>query len=115
MYNRIAICVHQEVDMTMAPLTISYERERVMDFTYPFYHDFSGVLLKRPDPNSKKWRTYIDVFRWQVLSAIAGALALGSLVCITIETGERLIFGKSNLWISVNRFWVLLGALFSQG
>ena len=105
----------QEVDLTMAPLAMSKEREGAMDFTFPFFHDFSGVLLRRPDPNATKWRTYIDIFRWQVLMCLGLALLGGSVVCIAIEVGERSIFGRANLWIAVNRFWVLLGALLSQG
>ncbi|KAK7502747.1 hypothetical protein BaRGS_00005997 [Batillaria attramentaria] len=101
--------------MTMAPLTISKIRETAMDFTYPFYHDFTSVLLKRPDPNASKWRTYIDIFRWEVLMFIGLALLGGSVLGIAIDLVERVIFRKRNLWISFNRFWVLLGALLQQG
>nr|KAG5710674.1 hypothetical protein BaRGS_035076 [Batillaria attramentaria] len=92
----------QEVDMTMAPLTISKIRETAMDFTYPFYHDFTSVLLKRPDPNASKWRTYIDIFRWEVLMFIGLALLGGSVLGIAIDLVERVIFRKRNLWISFN-------------
>ena len=99
----------------MAPLAMSKEREEAMDFTFPFFHDFSGVLLRRPDPNASKWRTYIDIFSWQVLMFLGLALLAGSVVYIVIEAVERSIFGRPNLWIALNRFWVLLGALLSQG
>ncbi|KAK7502748.1 hypothetical protein BaRGS_00005998 [Batillaria attramentaria] len=105
----------QEVDLTMAPLAMSKEREAVMDFTFPFYHDFSGVLLKRPDPNATKWRVYIDIFRWEVLLCLAVAMLCGSVIGVCIDVGEGMIVGKCSVWLSLNRCWVLLGALLAQG
>nr|KAG5710676.1 hypothetical protein BaRGS_035078 [Batillaria attramentaria] len=104
----------QEVDLTMAPLAMSKEREAVMDFTFPFYHDFSGVLLKRPDPNATKWRVYIDIFRWEVLLCLAVAMLCGSVIGVCIDVGEGMIVGKCSVWLSLNRCWVLLGALLAQ-
>jgi len=59
--------------MTAAPLTMHVDRERVMDFTYPFYHAFTTVLIR----NARKWRTLIDPFKWQVLVSV-GELTLES-------------------------------------
>jgi hypothetical protein len=41
-----------EVDMTVAPPSIHEIREKVMDFTMPFFFDISVILMKKPSP----WR-----------------------------------------------------------
>ena len=50
----------QEVDMIVGDIAVTKEREVVMDFTYPFYYGYTTVILKRPDPNSFKWRKSVD-------------------------------------------------------
>ena len=52
--------------MVIAPIGITEAREVVIDFTSPFFYDDSAVILKKPDPNASKWRTYIDIFRQEV-------------------------------------------------
>ena len=60
----------QECDIVAAPISIQAERTRVCDFAYPFFWEFSTVVLKKPDPNDRKWRTMIDPFKWNVLLCI---------------------------------------------
>ena len=56
----------QEVDMVVAPLDRTSSRETVVDFTAPYYLDHNTVLVKYPDVEDKKWRLFINPFRWQV-------------------------------------------------
>jgi len=57
--------------MTVAPLAMTADRDGVMDFTYPFFYDFTTVLIRKPDPNARKWGTLIYPFKWQVLVSIS--------------------------------------------
>ena len=59
--------IKQEVDMVVSPISIQAEREEVMDFIYPFYTDYTTVLLKLPDPADSKWKTLIQPFKTQVI------------------------------------------------
>ena len=45
----LTLICSQEVDICVAPLSISWARESVVDFTYPFYSDSSVVLYRLPD------------------------------------------------------------------
>ncbi|RUS80287.1 hypothetical protein EGW08_011971, partial [Elysia chlorotica] len=67
----------QEVDMIIAPIGVTMAREQVLDFTFAFFYDDSAVILKKPDPDESKWRTYIDIFR---IEASTCALTLKSFV-----------------------------------
>ena len=56
-----------EVDMTEAPPLIQEIREKVMDFTMPFFFDISVILMKKPDPRETQWKRPIKQLRWEVM------------------------------------------------
>ncbi|XP_067682378.1 glutamate receptor ionotropic, kainate 2-like isoform X4 [Haliotis asinina] len=62
----VGLLERREVDMAVAPLTVTQEREKVMDFVYPYYYDTGAALYKLPDKMSKKWLTLIRPFKWEV-------------------------------------------------
>ena len=47
--------MNKEADMAVAPLASTVERSQVMDFTEPFYQEYTTVLVKLPDPEAQKW------------------------------------------------------------
>lgn len=57
-------------------LSASYNRSKVMDFSYPFFYEYMSVLIKKPDAIVTKWRTLIDPFKWEVLILIGICLFL---------------------------------------
>ncbi|KAJ8315309.1 hypothetical protein KUTeg_007459 [Tegillarca granosa] len=69
----------------MAPSSIQLSRERVMDYTYPYYFDTSNFLIRKPDPDSDKWRVYIDPFHWHVYVSIATVLPATATILYLIE------------------------------
>ena len=62
--------IFQEVDMIVGDIAVTKEREVVMDFTYPFYYGYTTVILKRPDPNSFKWRKLVDPLKVSFTMAV---------------------------------------------
>ena len=56
--------------MVAAPIINTPERELISDFAYPFYHEYTAVVIKKPDDKATKWRTLVDPFKWQVLISI---------------------------------------------
>ncbi|KAL4219833.1 hypothetical protein ACF0H5_020245 [Mactra antiquata] len=62
----------KEIDITAAPLSEQPERHQVMDFSYPFFYEYTTVVVKKPDPLASKWRRLLDPFKWQVLISIGG-------------------------------------------
>ena len=67
------------LDAAVAAITVTSERERVMDFTHPFYTTGLGIAVSAP--NGTPWLAVIRrVLSWQFL-AIIGTLAL-VLMCV---------------------------------
>ncbi|XP_059160214.1 probable glutamate receptor [Physella acuta] len=116
----------KEVDLVAAPLTIHEMRERVMDFTFPYFVDYTSVMMKLPDPADRKWLTIIQPFRWEVHLAILMSLIFTSCLLTFMErhnphnkTRDR---DNSYRWSRdesflgfYHTFWYLFGALFTQG
>ncbi|XP_055956921.1 glutamate receptor ionotropic, kainate glr-3-like, partial [Patella vulgata] len=77
--------LRREVDLVVAPLVITSERLKVMDFSFPFFHDYSAVLFKMPDPNRSKWRKLAEPFKWQVFVCIIASFLLLTFLLYTLE------------------------------
>ncbi|OWF52486.1 Glutamate receptor ionotropic, kainate 2 [Mizuhopecten yessoensis] len=111
----------KDVDLVAAPLSITMQRERVMDFIHPFFHDHSEVLIQKPDPQETKWRTLIDPYSDTVIISIGLSLPLASLVLVALEnispvySGDEREPNGSDLNSFLGSFWYLFGALLTQG
>ncbi|GFO49256.1 glutamate receptor [Plakobranchus ocellatus] len=108
----------QEVDMVIAPIGITEAREGVIDFTSPFFYDDSAVILKKPDPNAAKWRTYIDIFRQEVLVCVMAALLGGFAVLSLLVWAEMYVYGRTQKVFAnsyFGSFLYLYGAMLAQG
>ena len=47
----------------MAPLGIDVSRGHVVDFTKPFFFEYTTVMAKLPNPNKTKWQLYLRPFK----------------------------------------------------
>ena len=59
----------------MAPLTIDVGRAQVMDFTSPFFFEYTTVMAKLPNPNKTKWQLYLRPFKVKPASLNAAYLS----------------------------------------
>ncbi|XP_046342594.1 glutamate receptor 4-like isoform X1 [Haliotis rufescens] len=106
----------EEVDMVVAPLSIEPDREKVVDFIFPYYYEYTTVLIKKPDPNRTKWRTLIDPFKWQVLMCIFIALLGVTTFYFLVERWNPYYEGKKKeKSMFGDAFWYMYGALLTQG
>ncbi|CAC5375407.1 GRIK2 [Mytilus coruscus] len=111
----------RDVDIVAAPLSIQTDRERVIDFTYPYFYESSAILMKKPDPNLTKWRTLIDPFSPTVLLCIFISLPISSFFLFFFEKYNpyyRKVEDRSKvrgLHHFSDSFWYMYGALLTQG
>ncbi|XP_063428109.1 glutamate receptor ionotropic, kainate 2-like isoform X1 [Mytilus trossulus] len=111
----------RDVDIVAAPLSIQTDRERVIDFTYPYFYESSAILMKKPDPNLTKWRTLIDPFSTTVLLCIFVSLPICSFFLFFFEKYNpyyRKVEDRSKvrgLHHFSDSFWYMYGALLTQG
>lgn len=110
--------------MVVAPVSIHPERALAADFSYPFYYDYTSVLVRKPDPNSVKWLTLVYPFKWEVLVCIGFALIGVTVLTYLVEkhgpyyrvlehAQERDRTG--GLSTIHDAFWYVYGALLCQG
>ncbi|XP_067680984.1 glutamate receptor ionotropic, kainate 4-like [Haliotis asinina] len=73
--------IDREVDFTIAPLAMSSERQRVIDFlSTPISYEYSDIAFKRLDKRVSKWRLLLDLFHPKVYVCLA--VALFTVTCI---------------------------------
>ncbi|CAC5375410.1 unnamed protein product [Mytilus coruscus] len=128
----------RDVDIVAAPLTIQTDRERVIDFTYPYFYEPSVILIKKPDPNLTKWRTLIDPFSptvllcgehmadsssgrtllsfWWIFCIIMMATYSGNLIAFLTVTKDKLPFTDLSGLVAQDKYkWGIQGgAIFEQ-
>ncbi|KAK3755334.1 hypothetical protein RRG08_026064 [Elysia crispata] len=110
--------VRQEVDMIVAPIGITEARDGVIDFTSPFFYDDSAVIFKKPDPNKSKWRTYIDIFRIEVLLCAFVALLGSCMIIYLLTRGEVRVYGNNRRLFASSYIGCILymfGSMLAQG
>ena len=103
--------LQQEVDMVLTGLTISSEREQVVDFTYPFWEERLGMItLTQPPDQFYLFRPFSGhVWLIYVTIAVAVAILVKSLEGITLYMchglrlartvlGETLLFSWGAMW-----------------
>ena len=63
----MSVCLLQVVDISVAPLAVSSLRESVMDFTFPFYLEYTAVLYGHgASKDTHKFSFFLLPFHWVV-------------------------------------------------
>ncbi|XP_050407044.2 glutamate receptor ionotropic, delta-2 isoform X1 [Patella vulgata] len=111
----------EDVDLVVAPISISTERETVMDFTQPYFYEKTGLGMRRPDPNKTKWRRLVEPLTWQVLLCIGISFLVISILFSLIERYNPFYTTKgkkrgTDITRQVQaKIWYLFGALLAHG
>ncbi|XP_046568782.1 glutamate receptor-like [Haliotis rubra] len=75
----------KEVDMIVAPMTMTDSRGTVIDFTVPYFYANSALILSKQNPNTNKWMTLLSPFRYEVLVCILVSLIFSTVFLFLIE------------------------------
>ena len=111
----VLFCVFQEVDVVAAPLTQTFQREQVADFTIGYYIDYIRFVYKKPAPTEDKWWTYLAPLRWEVHLCLLGVFLCVSLIAQLIDEFHPWTRAKRNGTRRLTIFWNILGHLLKQG
>ncbi|XP_052065508.1 glutamate receptor ionotropic, kainate glr-3-like [Mytilus californianus] len=112
----------REIDFVAAPLTVQAQREMVIDFTHPYYHETAVILMKTPDQNDSHWTRLLDPLSPIVFLCIGLSLSITSFLIFIFEKynpfyrcerEQRL--NKRGLHHFCDSFLYMYGALLSQG
>ena len=105
----------QEVDMTVAPISIQEIREKVMDFTMAFFFDISVILMKKPDPRETQWKRLIEPLRWEVMILAGCLVPVVSVILFSMERVNSFYKAKFDRFSLHDTFWNAYGCVFMQG
>ncbi|XP_071160564.1 glutamate receptor ionotropic, delta-1-like [Mytilus edulis] len=100
---------------------MTIQRENAVDFAIPYYYDSAAILLKKPDPNAKKWRTLIDPLSEYVFLCIFLFITVTSLFLFVFEkyTPYYRRMEERDKVRGLHHFsdslWYMYGALLTQG
>lgn len=89
-----------------------------MDFTYPYFYEFSSIIFKKSDPDNSKWTRLLDPLSTTVLILVGICLPTASFILCFLENTNPFYNkrqGKRGLHNMSDSFWYMYGALLSQG
>ena len=110
--------------MAIAPLTISSERERVVDFSKPFMELGISIMIKKPEKQKPGVFSFMDPLSKDIWMCIIVAYLGVSLVLFLVSRFspyewqiEDSVNGPSftNDFTLLNSLWFSLGAFMQQG
>ncbi|XP_046373503.1 glutamate receptor-like [Haliotis rufescens] len=111
-------------ELAIAPLTITAERERVVDFSKPFMNIGISIMIKRPDKQKPGVFSFMEPFSIQLWACITIAYVVVSVSIFLVSRFSpyewhnlTLTFGDmiQNQFTLSNSFWFSMGALMLQG
>ncbi len=110
--------------MAIAPLTITADRERFVDFSKPFMNFGISIMIKKPDKQKPGVFSFMQPLRLEIWVCITVAYIGVSVGLFLVSrfsplewkkgpdaTGEEL----ANEFSLFNSFWFSMGALMFQG
>ena len=111
---------YQKADIAIAPMTITSEREEVVDFTKPFLSLGISIMIQKPDGAPYSVFSFMDPLSYEIWMCILFAL-IGVSVVLFLVT--KLCYKEwqvednvlSNDFTIMNCFWYSLGSFMQQG
>ena len=115
----------QKADIAIAPLTITSERERVVDFSKPFMQLGISIMIKKPEKQKPGVFSFMDPLHYYIWLCIVLSYIGVSLVMFVVgrfspaewQIGEDTGDGPeiSTDFTLRNSLWFALGAFMQQG
>ena len=115
--NLRSLSVLQVVDFAVAKFTVTEQRDAVIDYTYPFWQEPSGMIMRRPQRDYLT--VYIGPFQADVWLALGLSLPLVGLALAAIVYVEStVVVGPESVNATrtvLEAMWVVFHMYFQQG
>lgn len=109
----------KEVDLGVNPLTLTYERFSVVDYTQPYMEDGMSILMKRPDGKQSDLLQSYRVFAESTWLAFAVSFILSFMILTIVNKGSAYIRGKNKVPKPTRtykyNFWLMFGYSLQEG
>lgn len=110
--------------MAIAPFTITYDRERAVDFTKPFMEIGIGIMIKKPEIEKPGVFSFMKPFNYKIWIFIIvsyASVSIGLFLVSRFSPYEwKNVRGEKEPQLNeefslLNSFWFSTGALMLQG
>lgn len=111
----------QKADLAVAGMSITYKREKVIDFTKPFLNLGITILYKRPHKKPPKLFSFLSPLTSEVWVYIIAAYLVVSFMLYIIARLSPYEWYESgsdeldNQFTVLNSLWFTIGCLMQQG
>ncbi|XP_062608142.1 glutamate receptor-like [Saccostrea cucullata] len=119
--NLIRKLVDDEADLAFAPITITKDRQKVVDFTKPFMRTGLSLMIYKPEKRKPGMFSFKEPLHKNVWLCIAIGFLTTSVILFLIgrfspfEWSQNSEEGPSSDFNLANSLWSSLGALMQQG
>ncbi|XP_052792191.1 glutamate receptor 2-like [Mya arenaria] len=113
--------IQKKADVCIAPLTILYDREKVVDFTKPFMNFGISIMIKKPEIMKPGVFSFMEPLEMKIWFCIVVAYCGVSILLWLASRFSPYEWRNSSAGPSANRFsllnalWFSMGALMLQG
>ena len=118
-HSFIELCyrlILQTADMIFAAISVTPQREQVMDFVeIPFFHDSVTFAYRLPDASKDKWKIILLPFTSTVWLCLGLALVVTALAAVGVTKGCQAIRTSSTTLGWGDIMWFCFGTAFNQG
>lgn len=110
----------QKADVCIAPLTITYEREKVVDFTKPFMNFGISIMIKKPEILKPGVFSFMEPLETKIWVCIVFAYCVVSTGLFLVSRFSPFEWptggGPDDTHFNIlNALWFAMGALMLQG
>ncbi|XP_066274575.1 glutamate receptor ionotropic, kainate 2-like isoform X1 [Branchiostoma lanceolatum] len=119
--GQIREILNENADFSVAPLSVSPDRQMVVDFTTPFMHSGVGMVTKAPELNQMGYFGFVKPFRTEVWLAImvaffviSAAISLVSRWRLRSKVGDP-VNDNDDKFTLQNSFWLALWSVMRKG
>ena len=116
----------QKADLAVAPLTISYSRELVIDFTKPFMNLGISILFKRPEKKNPSLFSFLSPLSFDIwIYMMAAYLVVSFMLFVLARFSPYEWYNPhpcnpesdvvENQFTLLNSLWFTIGSLMQQG
>ncbi|ELT98379.1 hypothetical protein CAPTEDRAFT_204960 [Capitella teleta] len=113
----VGLLQNKEADLVVASLSVTFERDTVMDFVHYFY-EYGGALMRKPNEDEDKWRVIIQPFSWRVwLCILASVPIAGISACVITSLAWKASSHRIDdqfRFVGIS-FWYTFGTVLTQG
>ncbi|XP_046558089.1 glutamate receptor ionotropic, kainate 2-like [Haliotis rubra] len=102
--------------MAITDISITYERDKIVDFAFPFMMDTTSIIVRESADDTRKIWTFTWPFKWEVYVCLTLAFIVVFLMVSAVELSDcKNAVASTRTLKRADIFWYMFGVPFRQG